>query len=74
MPSGRDTVRARLEAETPISNDMDLIKLQEQAEEYVRAAKHRDPSGPNELVSSVVDAIARNYAAHIIQKQQRRAK
>ena len=76
MPSAREKAhaRARLEAETPISNDMDLIKLQEQAKEYVREAKHRDPSGPNELISSVVNAIARNYAAHIIQKQQRRAK
>jgi len=76
MPSGRETAhaRARLEAETPVSNDIDLIKLQEQAEEYVREAKRRDPSGPNELISSVVDAVARNYAVHIIQKQQRRAK
>jgi hypothetical protein len=76
MPSGRETAgaRARLEAEAPVSNDMDLIKLQEQAEEYVREAKRRDPSGLNELISSVVDAVARNYAAHIIQKQQRRAK
>jgi hypothetical protein len=75
MPAGRETTRARarLEAETPISNDMDLINLQEQAEEYVREAKRSDPSGPNELVSSVVDAVARNYAAHIIQKQRRRA-
>jgi hypothetical protein len=74
MLSGREIARARLEAETPVSNDMDFIKLQKQAEEYVREAKRRDPSGPNELISSVVDAVARNYAAHIIQKQQRRAK
>jgi hypothetical protein len=76
MPSGRETARARarLEAETPISNDLDLIKLQKQAEEYLREAKRRDPLGPNELISSVVDAVARNYAAHTIKKQQRRAK
>jgi hypothetical protein len=76
MPSGSKMARARarLEAQAPVSNDVDLIKLQEQAEEYVREAMRRDPSGPNELISSVVDAVAQNYAAHIIQKQQRRAK
>ena len=74
MPSRSETARARarLEAETPISNDMDLIKLQEQAEEYVQEAKRRAPSGPNELISTVVDAVARNYVAHIVQKQKRR--
>jgi hypothetical protein len=51
---------------------MDLIKLQEQAEEYVQEAKRGAPSGPNELISTVVDAVARNYVAHIVQKQKRR--
>ena len=76
MPSGSKPARARarVEAAAPVSNDMDLIKLQKQAEEYVREAKRRDPSEPNELISSVVVAVARNHSAHIIQKQQRRAK
>ena len=45
MPSRSETARARarLEAETPISNEMDLIKLQEQANEYVQEAKRRAP-------------------------------
>jgi hypothetical protein len=60
--------RARLQSETPISGDEDLLKLQDQAVEYIR-----DPKGPNELVSSVIDAVARNYLGHFIQKQRPRA-
>ena len=65
--------RTRLQSETPISDDVDLLKLQEQAAEYVCEAKRRDPSGPDELVSTVVDAIARNYVGHLIRKQRLRA-
>lgn len=67
------SARARLQLETPISDDADLLKLQEQAAEYVYEAKRRHPSGPNELVSTVVDAIARYYFGHVIRKQKRRA-
>ena len=63
--------RARLESETPISDDVDLIKLQEQAAECVGEAKRRDPSAPNELVSTMVDAVARRYFEHVIRKKQR---
>jgi hypothetical protein len=63
--------RARLQSETPISDDVDLIKLQEQAAEYVCEAKRRDPSAPNELVSTTVDAVARRYFEHVIRKKQR---
>jgi len=59
--------------ETFISDDADLLKLQEQAAEYVREAKRRDLSEPNELVSAVVDAVARFYFGHVIRKQQRHA-
>jgi hypothetical protein len=64
--------RERLQLETPISDDVDLLKLQEQAVEYISEAKRRDPAGPNELVSSVIDAVARNYVGHVIRKQRRR--
>ena len=65
--------RARLQLETPISSDKDLLKLQDQAVEYISEAKRRDPAGPNELVSSVIDAVARDYVGYAIQKQRRRA-
>ena len=56
-----------------VSGDEDLLKLQDQAVEYISEAKRRDPSGPNELVSSVIDAVARDYVGHVIRKQRRRA-
>jgi hypothetical protein len=45
MPSRNESVRAiaRLQLETPISDDADFLKLQEQAAEYVCEAKRRDP-------------------------------
>jgi hypothetical protein len=75
MPSRSELVyaHARLQSEMPISDDVDLLKLQEQAAEYVREAKRRDPSGPDELVSTALDAIARIYVGHLIRKQRRRA-
>ena len=75
MPSRNEfaRARARLQLETPISGDEDLLKLQDQAVEYISEAKRRDPSGPNELVSSVIDAVARDYVGHVIRKQRRRA-
>jgi hypothetical protein len=75
MPSRNETARAcaRLQLETPISGDEDLLKLQDQAVEYISEAKRRDPAGPNELVSSVIDAVARHYVGHVVRKQRRRA-
>ena len=74
MPSRNELTRAiaRLQPETPISDDASLLKLQEQAVEYVREAKRRAPSEPHELVSSVMDAIARDYFRHDIEKQRKR--
>src|ERR1700704_5755373 len=73
MPSRNESTRAiaRLQRETPISDDLSLLKLQEQAAGYVREAKRRDPSEPDELVSSVMDAVARDYFRHAIKKQRR---
>ena len=75
MPSRNEfaRARARLQLETPISSDEDLLKLQDQAVEYIGEAKRRDPAGTNELVSSVIDAVARDYVGHVVQKQRRRA-
>jgi hypothetical protein len=73
MPSRNESTRARarLEQQTPISDDASLLKLQEQAADYVREAKRRDASGPDELVSSVVDAVARDYFRHAVKKQRK---
>jgi hypothetical protein len=76
MPSRRESTRAsaRLQLETAISDDASLLELQAQAAEYVREAKRRAPSEPNELVSSVVDAVARDYFRHAIEKQRKRTR
>ena len=75
MPSRNESARAlaRLQLETPISNDANLLNLQKQVEDFVREARRRDPSEPNELVSTVVDTIARDYFRHAILKQRRLA-
>jgi hypothetical protein len=73
MPSRNETMRAleRLRLATPISDDASLVKLEEEIAEYLREAKRRDVSGPDELVSTVIDRIARKYFRHIILKQPR---
>ena len=72
MSSRNESARAlaRLQLETPISDDASLHKLQEQVADYVREAKHRDPSEPNELISTVLDEVARDYFRHAIRKQR----
>jgi hypothetical protein len=76
MPSRNETARAlaRLQLETPISDDESLPNLQKQVEDFVREAKCRDPSAPNELVSTVLDTVARDYFRRAILKQRRRAR
>jgi hypothetical protein len=64
--------RARLQRETPISDDASLLVLQEQAAEYVRESKRRDASEPDELISAVVDAVARDYFQHVLRIKLRR--
>jgi hypothetical protein len=73
MPSRNESERARtrLQLETPISDEK-LLKLQEQVADYVREAKRRDPSEPNELVSRGIKAVARDYFR--VRKQRRRVR
>jgi hypothetical protein len=67
----RARTRARHELEAmPVSDDADLLKLQDQAEEFLREAKRRDPSQPDELISTVVDAVSRKYFRYAVRKQQ----
>jgi len=75
MPSRNEPARAhaRLQLETPIFDDANLLNLQKQVEDFVREAKRRDPSEPDELVSTVVDTVARNYFRRAILKQRRLA-
>ena len=75
MPLRNESARAqvRLQLETPISDGASLHKLQEQAAHYVREAKRRDPSEPNELISTVLDEVARDYFRHHAILKQRRA-
>jgi hypothetical protein len=73
MPSRNEYMRARerLESATPICDDATLLRLDEEVAEYVREAKRRDALGPDELVSTVVDGVARNYFRYIHRKQAR---
>jgi hypothetical protein len=73
MPSRSESMRARerLQSATPSCDDASLLKLDEEVAEYVREAKRRDALGPDELVSTVVDAVARNYFLHMLRKQAR---
>ena len=73
MSSNRESTRAgeRLQSAAPICDDASLLKLDEEVAEYVREAKRRDALEPDELVSKVVDAVARNYFRHVLRKQAR---
>jgi hypothetical protein len=73
MSSGRETARARerLQLATPICDDASLLKLEKEVVESLREATRRDTLRPEELVSTVVDAVARNYFRHILRKQAR---
>jgi hypothetical protein len=75
MPSRNEGVRARarLQLETPVSDDTTLLKMQEQAADYVREAKRRNASERDELLSSVIDAVARDYFRHVLRKHRRDA-
>ena len=72
MPLRNESARAqaRLQLETPISNDANLLNLQKQVADFVREARHRDPSEPNELISTVLDEVARDYFRYAIRKQR----
>ena len=73
MPSRNETMRAleRLRLATPICDDASLVKLEEEVAEYLREAKRRDASGPDELISTVLDRVVRKYFRHSLLKQAR---
>jgi hypothetical protein len=72
MPSRNETMRAckRLQLAVPICDDASLVKLKEEVAEFLREAERQDALRP-ELVSTVVDEVARNYFRHVLRKQAR---
>ena len=70
MSSRNEHVRAqaqvRLQQETPITDDASLLPLQKEAAAIVREAKRRDPSGTDDLISTVLDEVARSYFRHAL--------
>jgi hypothetical protein len=73
MPSGRASAgeRERLQLATPICDAASLSKLEKEVAQYLREAKRRDALGPDELVSTLVDKVARSYFRHVLRKQAR---
>ena len=63
--------RERLETAAPVSDDATLLKLEEEVGKYMREAKRSDVSQPGESLSTVEDAVARNYFQHLLRKQAR---
>jgi hypothetical protein len=63
----RERARHALHA-MPISDDETLMKLQDQAEEYFREAKRRNPSEPDDSLSTTLDAISRKYFHYAAKK------
>jgi hypothetical protein len=74
MSSRNEGARApppSIQLKTPVSDDAALHKLQDQAANYVREAKRLNPSEPDELLSTVMDAVARDYFRHLLRKHRR---
>jgi hypothetical protein len=73
MPSQNEIMRARdrLQSATPISDDASLLKLDEEVGEYLREVRRGDHLRPDELVSTVVDGVARSYFSYVLRKQAR---
>jgi hypothetical protein len=70
-PNARTRALARLQLETPVSDDASLQQLQEQVADTIREAERLHPSEPEELVCSVLDAVARDYFRHAVRKRLR---
>ena len=75
MPSRNEgaRARARVQEAAPVSDDASLLKLEDQAADYIREAKRRSASEPDELLSTVIDAVARDYFRHALRRHRRDA-
>jgi hypothetical protein len=76
MPSRNESTHARdrLQSAAPVSGDATLLKLEEEAAQFVREARRRCTTEPDELISTVVDAVARDYFRHAVRTQLRRVR
>jgi hypothetical protein len=63
--------RERLELAAPMSDEASLSILKEDVAEFLREAKRKDEAGADELISKVVDEIARKYFRHALRRQAR---
>ena len=54
----------RLRLTTPICDGESLVNLEKDVAEYLREAKRRDASGPDELISTVLERVAQKYLRH----------
>jgi hypothetical protein len=70
-PNAKTRALARLQLETPISDDASLHRLEAQAADTIREAKRLHPSEPEQLICSVLDAVARDYFRHAVRKRSR---
>jgi hypothetical protein len=77
MSSRNDNTRAqalvRLPYETPVA-DESLLPLQEEVDAIVRKARDREPSETADVVSPVIDDIARAYFRYVHRRQLARLK
>ena len=71
MPHATKRAFERLRLATPICDDASLMRLKDDVAEYLREAKRRDASGPDELISTVLERVARKYFQRILLKQAR---
>lgn len=65
----RAQARAILERQTPVADDAALLSLQQEVAAIVSEAKRRDPSGTAEVMSTVIDEIARAYFRHAVRRR-----
>jgi hypothetical protein len=64
--------RARHDLESmPFSDDESLLKLQNQAEAYLREAKRRNPVNSDDLMSETIDAISRKYFHYAVRRTRK---
>jgi hypothetical protein len=73
MPSRNEMLHARerLQLAAPSSDEASLSILREDVAEFLREAKSKDAVGADELVSKVVDEIARKYFRYALRQQAR---
>jgi hypothetical protein len=73
MPSRSESIRARerLQLAAPISDEASLLKLKNDVAELLREARRDDAIGTDELISTVIDIVARKYFQHILRRQAR---